>query len=362
MRIGLLKETKVGEHRVAITHTGVAELLRDEHEIFVEKDAGQSVGIKNSDYEDAGAILVSNAEEVFKRSELLIKVKEPSIMECELLREKQTIFCYLHLAAFPEQTKSLCRSKATAIAYETVSVGNELPMLIPMSKIAGRVAMQTATYYLQTPLGGRGILIGGEDGLNEGKVVVIGGGTAGESAAKVALGIGAEVVIFDKSEKRLEELRKIFKGQVSCVLPEEGAFHEEIYDAEVVIGAVLIPGASAPKLINREMLTSMKKRSLLVDIAIDQGGCFETSKPTDHDNPVYVEEEVLHYCVANIPSAVPRTSTRCLELATLPYLKLLARDGAEKIAQSTKHPLHSGINIHQGSITCKPVAEAQNLN
>lgn len=362
MRIGLLKETKVGEHRVAITHTGVAELLRDEHEIFVEKDAGQSVGIKNSDYEDAGAILVSNAEEVFKRSELLIKVKEPSIMECELLREKQTIFCYLHLAAFPEQTKSLCRSKATAIAYETVSVGNELPMLIPMSKIAGRVAMQTATYYLQTPLGGRGILIGGEDGLNEGKVVVIGGGTAGESAAKVALGIGAEVVIFDKSEKRLEELRKIFKGQVSCVHPEEGAFHEEIYDAEVVIGAVLIPGASAPKLINREMLTSMKKRSLLVDIAIDQGGCFETSKPTDHDNPVYVEEEVLHYCVANIPSAVPRTSTRCLELATLPYLKLLARDGAEKIAQSTKHPLHSGINIHQGSITCKPVAEAQNLN
>ena len=235
-------------------------------------------------------------------------------------------------------------------------------MLIPMSKIAGRVAMQTATYYLQTPLGGRGILIGGEDGLNEGKVVVIGGGTAGESAAKVALGIGAEVVIFDKSEKRLEELRKIFKGQVSCVLPEEGAFHEEIYDAEVVIGAVLIPGASAPKLINREMLTSMKKRSLLVDIAIDQGGCFETSKPTDHDNPVYVEEEVLHYCVANIPSAVPRTSTRCLELATLPYLKLLARDGAEKIAQSTDHPLHSGINIHQGSITCKPVAEAQNLN
>ena len=342
--------------------TGVAELLRDEHEIFVEKDAGQSVGIKNSDYEDAGAILVSNAEEVFKRSELLIKVKEPSIMECELLREKQTIFCYLHLAAFPEQTKSLCRSKATAIAYETVSVGNELPMLIPMSKIAGRVAMQTATYYLQTPLGGRGILLGGEDGLNQGKVVVIGGGTAGESAAKVALGIGAEVVIFDKSEKRLEELRKIFKGQVSCVLPEEGTFHEEIYDAEVVIGAVLIPGASAPKLINREMLPSMKKRSLLVDIAIDQGGCFETSKPTDHDNPVYVEEEVLHYCVANIPSAVPRTSTRCLELATLPYLKLLARDGAEKIAQSTDHPLHSGINIHQGSITCKPVAEAQNLN
>tara|TARA_B100000579_G_scaffold369729_1_gene331336 strand:+ start:1386 stop:2474 length:1089 start_codon:yes stop_codon:yes gene_type:complete len=362
MRIGLLKETKVGEHRVAITDIGVAELLRDNHEIFVEKDAGKSVGIKNSDYEDAGAILVSNAEEVFKRSDLLIKVKEPSLMECELLQEKQTIFCYLHLAAFPEQTKSLCRSKATAIAYETVSVENELPMLIPMSKIAGRVAMQTATYYLQTPLGGRGILLGGEDGLKQGKVVVIGGGTAGESAAKVALGIGAEVVVFDKSEKRLKELRKIFKGQVSCVLPEEGAFHEEIYDAEVVIGAVLIPGASAPKLINREMLPSMKKRSLLVDIAIDQGGCFETSKPTDHDNPVYVEEEVLHYCVANIPSAVPRTSTRCLELATLPYLKLLAKDGVEKIAQSNDHPLHSGINIHKGSIMCKPVAEAQNLN
>ena len=361
MRIGLLKETKAGEHRVAITHTGVAELLRDKHEIFVEKDAGKSVGIKNSDYEDAGAMLVSNAEEVFKRSELLIKVKEPSLVECELLGEKQTIFCYLHLAAFPEQTKSLCRSKATAIAYETVSIGNELPMLIPMSKIAGRVAMQTATYYLQSPLGGRGILLGGEDGLSQGKVVVIGGGTAGESAAKVALGIGAEVVIFDKSEKRLGELRKIFKGQASCVLPEEEAFHKEIYDAEVVIGAVLIPGASAPKLINREMLPSMKKRSLLVDIAIDQGGCFETSKPTDHDNPVYVEEEVLHYCVANIPSAVPRTSTRCLELATLPYLKLLARDGAEKIAQSTDHPLHSGINIHKGCITCKPVAESQNL-
>ncbi len=362
MRIGLLKETKVGEHRVAITNAGVAELLRENHEVIVEKDAGKSVGIKNSDYEDAGAILVSSAEEVFKRSELLIKVKEPSLMECDLLGEKQTIFCYLHLAAFPEQTKSLCRSKATAVAYETVSVENQLPMLIPMSKIAGRVAMQTATYYLQTPLGGRGILLGGEDGLNQGKVVVIGGGTAGESAAKVALGIGAEVVIFDKSEKRLTELRKIFKGQVSCVLPEEGAFHKEIYDAEVVIGAVLIPGASAPKLINREMLPFMKKRSLLVDIAIDQGGCFETSKPTDHNNPVYVEEEVLHYCVANIPSAVPRTSTRCLELATLPYLKLLAKDGAEKIAQSIDHPLHSGINIHKGAIMCKPVAKAQNLN
>ncbi len=361
MRIGLLKETKVGEGRVAITNTGVTELVREKNDVFVEKGAGVSVGISDNEYIDAGAILVDCPEEIFRHSELLVKVKEPTLAECELLQETQTIFCYLHLAAFPEQTRSLCKSKATAIAYETVSEGNKLPMLIPMSKIAGRVAMQTATYYLQRHAGGRGILLGGENGVKQGKVVIIGGGTAGESAASVALGIGAEVIIFDKSDTQLEKLTRKFQGEISCMKPERKEFLKQIYDAEIVIGSVLIPGASTPKLISRRMLPLMKKRSLLVDIAIDQGGCFETSKATDHDNPIYLEEEIIHYCVANIPSAVPRTATQSLTQATLPYLKILARDGADRVARSDDHPLHSGINIYRGSITCGPVAEALNL-
>ncbi len=362
MLVGVLKETKRGEYRVSVTDTSVADLIREGIEVIVETGAGTGVGIEDVHYSDAGATIATSAQEIFERAELIVKVKEPTLTECSLLNSDQTIFCYLHLAALPEQTKALCNSGATAIGFETVTrEDGKLPLLIPMSKIAGRVGVQSATYYLQRHLGGRGILLGGEDGEKTGKVVIIGGGTAGESAAKAAIGMGANVVVFDKSDSRVNILSRLYGDKIKCVNPDDKTFHEQICDAEIIVGSVLIPGASAPRLIDRQMLSSIKKGAVLVDIAIDQGGCFETSRPTSHDDPVYVVENILHYCVANIPSAVPLTSTRSLNRAILPYLKLLAKDGTKRVAEIVDHPLHTGINVHKGSITCAPVAEALRL-
>lgn len=359
MLVGVPKETKKGEYRVGLTDSSVSHLIQQGNKVILERGAGLGAGIEDSQYSDAGAVIVSSAEEVFQRSELIVKVKEPSLSECSQLKAGQIIFCYLHLAAFPEQARSLCDSGVTAIAFETVVGKNDrLPLLVPMSKIAGRVGMQSATYYLQRHLGGRGLLLGGEDGETTGKVVIIGGGTAGESAAKVAIGMGANIVVFDKSASRIDQLRNRYGHQLDCLFPDDQIFREQICDAEIVVGSVLIPGASAPKLINRELLSCMKKGAVIVDIAIDQGGCFETSHPTTHDNPVYVVDDILHYCVANIPSAVPLTSTHALNRAILPYVTALAEDGADHIAESANHPLHTGLNVHKGAITCQAVADA----
>ena len=359
MLIGVPKETKTGEYRVSLTDNSVFKLVQLGNKVILESEAGLGVGISDDQYIAAGASVTKSSRDIFEQAELIVKVKEPSLIECSQLNRGQTIFCYLHLAALPEQANLLCNSGATAIAFETVvGTDGQLPLLKPMSQIAGRLAVQSDAYYLQRHLGGRGILLGGIEGEDSGKVVIFGGGSAGESAAQIAIGMGAEVVIFDTSATRIEQLLERYGGTAECLIPTKDNFNEHVFDAEIIVGSVLIPGASAPKLITRKMIASMKEGVVLVDIAIDQGGCFETSRPTSHDDPVYAVEDVLHYCVANIPSAVPRTSTSALNDAILPYIKLLVEDGTESVVENRNHPLHSGINVHQGVITYPAVAEA----
>ncbi len=351
MAIGILKETKVKEYRVALDDSQVARLVSSGIKVFVEKDAGLGVGIGNHNYIKAGATVLEDPEELISAARVVIKVKEPTLAECKLLKPNQILFCYLHLAAFPEQTRLLCESGVTAVGYETVtSSDGQLPLLKPMSQIAGRLAVQNAVHFLQKHKGGRGVLMSGVGGVERGKILIIGGGTAGENAAAIGLGLGAQVTIFDRSLVRLDYLADKFGANLNYVYPTNNAYDEHLSDADIVIGSVLIPGASAPKLVSRDMIGNMKEGAVIADIAIDQGGCIETSRPTSHDDPTYIVDNVIHYCVANIPSAVPLTSTKALSNSISPYVQILAETANPTELVSKSHPLKSGVNVYNGDV------------
>jgi alanine dehydrogenase len=361
MRIGVPKEIKVHEYRVGLTPEAVGELTGRGFPVMVQTGAGAGIDFSDDDYVAAGAEIAPDAESVFKAADMIVKVKEPQLHECAWLRPNQTLFTYLHLAADKPQAEALIKSGATCIAYETVTDDKGgLPLLRPMSEVAGRMSVQVGAHYLEKAQGGRGVLLGGVPGVQPGKVAILGGGVAGVHAAEMALGLRADVTIFDISTLRLAELDGLFEGRVKTAFASKAAIAAAIKEAEVVIGAVLIPGAAAPKLITREMLKTMKRGSVLVDIAIDQGGCFETSRATTHDAPVFVEEGVIHYCVANMPGAVARTSTLALNNATLPFVLKIAEQGVEQALATSAH-LQRGLNVAGGAIRHAAVAEALGL-
>lgn len=358
MRIGVPKEIKVLENRVGLTPASVREAVHHGHEVVVERTAGQGIGMDDEAYRRAGAVVVDTAGEVFARGELIVKVKEPQASERRMLREGQVLFTYLHLAPDPDQAKDLLESGAVCIAYETVtSVSGGLPLLAPMSEVAGRMAVQAGAYYLEKPHGGLGVLLGGVPGVDPAKVVVLGGGVVGSHACHIALGMGADVWVLDRSVDVLRALWRQFGRPLNTVYSTHDAVEQHVMSADLVIGGVLIPGASAPKLVSRQLIRRMKPGSVVVDVAIDQGGCFETSRPTTHADPVYVVDGVTHYCVANMPGGVPRTSTFALNNATLPFVLALADKGWRKALGDDGH-LRSGLNIAFGKVTCKPVADA----
>src|SRR6266852_2455614 len=361
MRIGVPKEIKVHEYRVGLVPAGVRELVGSGHEVLVETGAGNGIGVDDAQYKAAGASIASAAAEVFERADLVVKVKEPQPAECAMLRPGQVLFTYLHLAADPVQAKGLMKSGATAIAYETVTAPNgSLPLLTPMSEVAGRMSIQVGAASLQKANGGFGILLGGVPGVPPAKVVILGGGVAGTHAAEMAVGLRADVTVVDRSVDRLRELSAIFGSQLKTVYSTAHAIEELVRDADLVIGAVLIAGAAAPKLVTRAMVKTMKPGAVLVDIAIDQGGCFETSRPTTHAEPTYVLDGVIHYCVTNMPGAVPRTSTFALTNATLPYVRALADHGWRQ-AIANDPGLARGLNVHAGELTHEAVASALGL-
>ena len=361
MRIGVAKEIKAQEHRVALTPAGARELVQRGHEVLVEAGAGIGSAFPDDAYERAGAALGS-VDDVWERADLLLKVKEPIAEEYPRLREGLTLFTYLHIAADEPLTRALVDSGITAIAYETVETDRgALPLLAPMSEIAGRLAPQAGAHYLEKPKGGRGILLGGVAGVAPGKVVVIGGGMVGYNAAVIAIGMGAQVTILERSVDRMRYLEQILSGRVTLLMSSSLQVEESLKDADLVIGAVLIPGAVAPKLVTREMLGAMKEASVLVDVAIDQGGCAETSRPTTHDDPVYTVDGVVHYCVANMPGAVPITSTRALTNVTLPYVEEIAEHGVLDAIRRDPE-LAPGVNVMGGRITYEAVAEAHGLD
>ena len=361
MRIGVPKEIKPDEYRVALTPAGARELVQRGHEVLVEASAGEGSAFPDSAYEAAGARIGSVAE-VWADAELLLKVKEPIEAEYARLRDGLVLFTYLHIAADEPLTRALLDSGVAAVAYETVEADSRaLPLLAPMSEIAGRIAAQAGAYFLEKPLGGRGLLLGGVPGVAPGRVVVIGGGMVGYNAAVIALGLGANVTILERSIDRMRHLEEVLSGRVSLVMSSTLQIEESVRDADVVIGAVLIPGALAPKLVTREMVSAMKAGSVLVDVAIDQGGCAETSRPTTHSEPVYTVDGVTHYCVANMPGAVPITSTKALTNATLPYVEAIADYGlAEAVAHD--RTLARGVNVLDGKVTYEAVAEAHDLD
>jgi alanine dehydrogenase len=360
LKIGVAKEIKTDEYRVALTPAGALELTRRGHDVLIETGAGQGSAFPDAAYTNVGARIASVAE-VWNDSELLLKVKEPIEEEYPRLRDELVLFTYLHIAADEPLTRALVESGVTAVAYETVeSEDGRLPLLAPMSEIAGRLAAQAGAYFLEKPLGGRGLLLGGVPGVAPGRVVVIGGGIVGYNAAVIAIGLGANVTILERSIDRMRHLDEILSGRVSLVMSSSLQIGESIKDADVVIGAVLIPGALAPKLITREMLGDMKEGSVFCDVAIDQGGCAETSRPTTHTEPVYEVEGVTHYCVANMPGAVPITSTKALTNATLPYVEAIAEHGLRE-AVARDAALAYGVNVVDGKITYSAVAEAHNL-
>jgi alanine dehydrogenase len=360
MRIGVAREIKPQEYRVALTPAGARELVQRGHEVLVETGAGLGSAFPDDAYERAGAA-IATVDDVWGRSELVLKVKEPIEAEYPRLREGLTLFTYLHIAADEALTHALLASGITAIAYETVETDlGALPLLAPMSEIAGRLAPQAGAHYLEKPKGGRGILLGGVAGVAPGRVLVIGGGIVGYNAAVIAIGLGAQVTILERSVDRMRYLEQILSGRVSLLMSSSLQIEESLMEADLVIGAVLIPGALAPKLITREMLGGMKQASVLVDVAIDQGGCAETSRPTTHDEPVYTVDGVIHYCVANMPGAVPITSTRSLTNVTLPYVEELADHGV--VGAIRRDPaLARGVNVVAGRITYEAVAEAHGL-
>jgi alanine dehydrogenase len=357
MRVGVPKEIKNNEFRVGLTPGAVREYVAHGHQVTVQTGAGAGIRASDKDYEAAGAKIAPDAKTIFDQSEMIVKVKEPQPSEYTQLREGQILYTYLHLAPDPEQTFGLLKSGVTGVAYETVTDDRGgLPLLAPMSEVAGRLAIQAAAYALTAPQGGRGLLMGGVPGVLPAKVLIIGGGVVGTHSAKMAAGLGADVTILDRSLRRLAELDDIFGGRVKTRYSTFDALDEETDAADVVIGAVLIPGASAPKLVTRAMLKGMKKGAVLVDVSIDQGGCFETSKPTTHAEPTYEVEGVVHYCVANMPGAVPLTSSHALNNATLSFGLQLADKGL-KALKDNKH-LRNGLNVHKGRVTHEAVAAA----
>ncbi len=361
MRIGVAREIKTDEYRVALTPAGARELVQHGHEVLVETTAGDGSSFPDADYERVGARVVS-VDDVWERSELLLKVKEPIEPEYVRLREGLVLFTYLHIAADEPLTRALAESGIAAVAYETVETDDRrLPLLAPMSEIAGRLAAQAGAYFLEKPLGGRGLLLGGVPGVAPGRVTVLGGGIVGYNSAIIAIGLGAQVTILERSIDRMRYLDEILSGRVSLVMSSSLQVEESVAEADVVIGAVLIPGARAPKLVTRPMLADMKQGAVIVDVAIDQGGCFETSKPTTHSNPVYEVDGVTHYCVANMPGGVPITSTLALTNATLPYVEAIADNGLEQ-AVARDPALARGVNVLDGKITYEAVAEAHGLD
>lgn len=361
MKIGVPKEIKVHEYRVGLVPGSVGELVRSGHEILIETLAGAGIGCSDDEYRAAGAVILPTARAVFEASECIVKVKEPQLSECALLRPGQILFTYLHLAADRPQAEALMTSGAHAIAYETVSARDgSLPLLTPMSEVAGRMSVQVGATLLQKAAGGSGILIGGVPGTAPARVLVIGGGVAGTAAAEIALGMRAAVTVIDKSLPRLRELDARFGGQVRTLASTADTIEREVAASDLVIGSVLVPGAAAPKLVSEKMISGMRRGSVVVDIAIDQGGCFATSRPTTHAEPTYVVHGVTHYCVTNMPGAVPRTSTFALNAATLPYLRLLADRGLQA-ALSSDPGFAAGLNVSAGKVTCPAVAAALGL-
>ena len=361
MRIGVPKEIKNREYRVGLTPPSVAELVAAGHEVIVQTKAGNGIDFHDRNYVAAGARIVPTAADVFAAADMIVKVKEPQPSEIQLLEPRHILFTYLHLAADRAQAEGLMKSGATCIAYETVtSPRGGLPLLKPMSEVAGRMSIQVGAHYLEKEQGGRGVLLGGVPGVAPAKVAILGGGVAGVNAAQMAVGMRADVTIYDINNDRLAELDMFFSSQIKTAYASRAAISAAVAHAHLVIGAVLVPGAAAPRLVTREMLKTMKRGSVLVDIAIDQGGCFETSRVTTHDDPVFVEEGVIHYCVANMPGAVARTSAFALNNATLPFAMRLANLGAARALAEDRH-LANGLNVADGKIRHKSVADALNL-
>ena len=356
MRVGCPKEIKVHEYRVGLTPESAAELVRYGHEVFLETKAGEGIGAPDEVYEKVGVKILPNADAVFETAEMIVKVKEPQAVEIARLKPEHILFTYLHLAPDPEQAKGLIQSGATCIAYETVTDRDgRLPLLKPMSEVAGRMSIQVGAYFLEKAHGGRGVLLGGVPGVQPGNVVILGAGVSGYNAAQIAVGMRARVQVFDKNPARLEELDREFNGRLETVYSTSAAIAEAIKDADVVVGAVLVAGAAAPKLITRDMLKTMQPGSVLVDSSIDQGGCFETSKPTTHSDPVFNVDGIIHYCVANMPGAVARTSAFALNNATLPFTLALANKGYKQALQDDPH-LANGLNVYDGDIAHEAVA------
>ena len=357
MKVGVPKEIKSQENRIGLTPENVKILTSNGHEVLVQNNGGFEAGFYNSQYKSAGAKIIDKAEDIFNDSDIIVKVKEPLANEVKMIRENQIVFTYLHLAAAKALTEGLIKSKSICIAYETVTDDNgKLPLLAPMSAVAGRMSVQAGAHSLEKNQKGRGLLLGGAPGVNPANVVILGGGVVGENAALIATGMRAKVYIVDKSEKRLEELKNIFGEKIIPQLSDKTDLKELVSKCDLLIGGVLIPGAEAPKLVTKEMIKSMKRGSVIVDVAIDQGGCVETSKPTTHAEPTYIVDDVVHYCVTNMPGGVPRTSTLALNRAILPFLNKLANDGCEKALKSDKNFL-AGLNIYKGVVTYKAVAD-----
>ena len=357
MLVGVPKEIKNHEYRVGLTPASVNELVKRGHGVIVERLAGASIDFTDAEYIEAGAEMVDSAGEVFARADMIVKVKEPQEAECKMLREGQILYTYLHLAPDPKQTELLVQSGAICVAYETVTDNQGgLPLLAPMSEVAGRMSVQAGAHHLEKANGGRGILLGGVPGVAPAKVLVIGGGVVGDNAAAMAVGMGADVTILDRSIPRLRELDAKYEGRARCVYSTNAAIEEYALEADLVIGAVLIPGAAAPKLLSRDLIGRMKKGAVVVDVAIDQGGCFETSKATTHEKPTYFIDDVVHYCVANMPGGVARTATMALNNATLPYALALADHPISSLFRDKN--LQNGLNVHKGKVTYKAVADA----
>ena len=356
MKIGIPKEIKPQENRIGLTPESVKVLVSDGHEVLVENNGGYEAGFYNEQYKSAGAKIIDSASDIFNDADIIVKVKEPLLNEVKMIRENQIVFTYLHLAAAKELTQGLINTKSVCIAYETVTDNNgRLPLLAPMSAVAGRMSVQAGAHCLEKNQKGRGLLLGGAPGVEPGNVVILGGGVVGENAAIIATGMKAKVHIVDKSEARLKQLSEIFGDKIIPEHSDKIDLEKLISDCDLLVGGVLIPGAEAPKLVTKDMLKKMKRGSVIVDVAIDQGGCVETSKPTTHAEPTYIVDDVVHYCVANMPGGVPRTSTQALNKATLPFLSKLAKDGYIKALRDDPHFL-AGLNVHKGSVTYKAVA------
>jgi len=362
MIVGVPKEIKKDEYRVAIVPAGVRSLILSKVQVLIQTGAGEHSGISDDEFTKEGAEIVATAEEVFDRADMIIKVKEPIGKELVLLKPNQILYTYLHLAAVPDVADALIKREVTCVAYETVQLDNgSLPLLIPMSEVAGRMSVHEGAKYLEKERGGKGILLSGVPGVDSGRVVILGGGIVGTNAAKIAHGMGAQVTILDTNLPRLRYLDDIFQGRIKLLMSNTHNIMYSIKIADLIVGAVLIPGGSTPKLVTRDMLSAIPNGSVLVDVAVDQGGCFETTKPTSHSDPTFVVDGVTHYCVANMPGAVPRTSTFALTNATFPYAYKLATQGLCDALRASP-PLSRGLNLHQGKVTHEKVAQALNLN